>query len=168
MNFDIPLIVAALALVGGGLIFLEFFVPGGILGVLGVIALAVMTVMVFVNYGAMWGGAALLGSVLVGVIYLALFLAFYKQTPIGRLMTLKSEVQGQSVPELARETWVGKRGESMTPLRPVGKALIGGQRMEVQAESGLIPSGTPVEVVRVSGSRLMVRAVQEEAPVPAV
>lgn len=164
---DTTVVIVLLTLLGGGLIFAEFFVPGGILGIMGGLALVSMCVVVFIAHGWQWGVTALLGSAGVGVLYMVLFICFFQQSPLGRYLTLRSAVQGQGVPELSRETWVGKRGEAVTPLRPVGKALIDGQRVEVQAESGLIPLGRPVQVVRVASSRLLVREVEPETPAAA-
>lgn len=154
-----PVVISILIALGGALIFGEFFVPGGVLGALGAIALLGMSLLVFLNYGPMWGGIALAGSAGFGVLYMVMFIAFFQKSSLGKFLTLRSEVRGQSIPEMSREVWMGKRGEAVTPLRPVGKALIEGQRVEVQAETGLIPLGSAVEVVRVAGSRLLVREV---------
>jgi membrane-bound serine protease (ClpP class) len=155
-----PAIIAILALLGGGLIFAEFFVPGGVLGILGALALAGMSIFVFVIYGPKLGAIALGSSALVGVLYLAAFLAFFQKSPLGKYMTLKHEIRAAGVPTASVSEWLGKRGEAVTPLRPSGKALIEGARIDVESEMGLISSGTAVEVVRVAGPRLFVRQVE--------
>jgi membrane-bound serine protease (ClpP class) len=49
-------------------------------------------------------------------------------------------------------------GTAVTQLRPSGVATINGQRVDVVTEGGLIERGTPVKVVAVEGSRIVVRA----------
>ena len=156
---NIPVIITVLALLGGILIFAEFFVPGGVMGVIGAVCLVVMVALVFGNYGAFWGSVALGGAAITGILYMVLFLLIFPKTYMARRLALHSEVQGKSVDVPDSVAWVGQHGEAATPLRPAGKAIFGTERMEVEAESGLIPSGHKVQVVRVAGSRLIVRAV---------
>ncbi|MEX1055760.1 MAG: NfeD family protein, partial [Rhodothermales bacterium] len=55
------------------------------------------------------------------------------------------------------ESLLGRSGRALTPLRPSGAAEIDGERVDVIAAGEFIPSGTPVKVVRVRGSRVEVR-----------
>ena len=55
------------------------------------------------------------------------------------------------------EELLGRTGLALTPLRPSGAAEIDGERVDVIATGEFIPSGTPVKVVRVRGSRVEVR-----------
>ena len=54
---------------------------------------------------------------------------------------------------------VGKRGRTASPLRPGGKAEIDGEYLDVFSDGGFIDPGTPVEVVRREGNRVIVREV---------
>lgn len=54
---------------------------------------------------------------------------------------------------------VGQRGETLSVLRPAGKARIGRQLMDVVSDGPYIAKGSPVEVVQVSGNRVVVREV---------
>ena len=58
------------------------------------------------------------------------------------------------------EGLLGQAGTALTPLRPSGAALIEGERVDVTTAGEFIPSGAPVKVTRVRGSRVEVR----EAP----
>ncbi len=53
---------------------------------------------------------------------------------------------------------VGVTGEAMTDLRPGGRALIGGQLIDVIAEGIPLDRGTPVTVVEAHANRVLVRA----------
>jgi membrane-bound serine protease (ClpP class) len=55
------------------------------------------------------------------------------------------------------ESLLGRSGLTLTPLRPSGAAEIDGERIDVITDGEFIPSGTPVKVVRVRGSRVEVR-----------
>jgi membrane-bound serine protease (ClpP class) len=63
---------------------------------------------------------------------------------------------------LARPELEGVEGRALTDLRPAGTAEIAGERMDVVAEEGWVPAGSPVRVTRSEGWRLVVRA----APLP--
>lgn len=52
----------------------------------------------------------------------------------------------------------GQSGQSLSPLRPAGVALIDGQRVDVVTNGEFIESETEVEVVAVEGSRVVVQS----------
>ncbi len=56
----------------------------------------------------------------------------------------------------------GKRGVAQSLLRPSGTALIDGVRVSVITDGTFIAAGERVEVVSVKGSRVLVRAVEDE------
>lgn len=60
---------------------------------------------------------------------------------------------------LPRAELEGAEGVAATDLRPAGTAEILGERLDVVAEGGWVPAGTPVRVVHSEGWRLVVRAV---------
>jgi len=62
-------------------------------------------------------------------------------------------------PELAQ--LLGQMGQVLTPLRPVGTCNIAGRRVECVSESGYVPKDNKVTVIRVEGSQVTVRVVDE-------
>ena len=54
---------------------------------------------------------------------------------------------------------VGSLGTARSVLRPAGKAQIDGKLRDVVSEGPFLPEGTTVEVVRISGNRIVVRQV---------
>jgi membrane-bound serine protease (ClpP class) len=52
---------------------------------------------------------------------------------------------------------VGDIGRTLTSLRPAGKAQINGRRVDVIAHGELIDPDNEVEVVEISGGRVVVR-----------
>ncbi len=55
------------------------------------------------------------------------------------------------------EELVGRTGVSLTPLRPAGTVDIGGERIDVVTRGEFVLPGTEVEIIRVRGSRVVVR-----------
>jgi membrane-bound serine protease (ClpP class) len=56
----------------------------------------------------------------------------------------------------------GDRGQSLSLLRPAGKARIDGKLVDVVTRGEYIQSKTPIEVIEVAGSQVVVKAVGEE------
>ena len=52
---------------------------------------------------------------------------------------------------------VGTVGVSKTPLRPYGKAVFGGETVEVSSRGDFIEAGKPIEVARIDGNTILVR-----------
>ncbi len=61
-----------------------------------------------------------------------------------------------SAPESDRQ-WVGKRGTTVSPLRPAGIAEFDGERVDVVSEGVFIDAGQSIDVLRVDGNRIVVR-----------
>ncbi len=56
---------------------------------------------------------------------------------------------------------LGDPGTTLTPLRPAGKAQINGRRVDVIAQGQVIEEGCQVEVVEISGGRVVVREIRQ-------
>jgi membrane-bound serine protease (ClpP class) len=158
-----------LALGGVALLLVEFFViPGfGFAGILGILALLAALVMSVVGSGAtpeffMLAAGRIVLSLLAAVLASFLLLRFMPRTPFGRRLILASGLgsghEYGSAPE-SDLRWLGKRGRTTSPLRPAGIAEIEGARVDVVSEGELIEPGTPVEVTRVDGNRIVVRRI---------
>jgi membrane-bound serine protease (ClpP class) len=57
---------------------------------------------------------------------------------------------------------VGQQGRSLTPLSPGGAAMIGNERIDVVTEGKFVEADTPLKVLKVEGSRVVVEACAEE------
>ena len=62
----------------------------------------------------------------------------------------------------ALQVLVGKTGETVTVLRPIGVVQIGEQRYDAMAESGVIAANKPIEVVQVYDNQIKVRESQPD------
>ena len=54
---------------------------------------------------------------------------------------------------------VGRKGETLSTLRPSGTAIIDGKRYDVVADGDYVEKGTPVEVSAVDGTRIIVNPI---------
>jgi membrane-bound serine protease (ClpP class) len=85
----------------------------------------------------------------------------YPHTSVGRKVLLKNpqpqQVEAFREEATEMESLVGKRGVATTLLRPAGNVEIDGKWVEAQSESEMIDAGTPVEVIRISGLKVIVK-----------
>jgi membrane-bound serine protease (ClpP class) len=165
-----------LVVIGVLLIGLELLVFPGITvaGVAGLILLIAGLGMTLVGAGAtMPAVVSALGRVALSIL-LALVGAFalfraLPFLPFGRRLVLDTGMGADlgyvSAPE-HQSAWLGRRGVTLSPLRPAGTAEIDGERVDVVSDGGFIEAGTPIHVTRVDGYRIVVRRLppREESP----
>jgi membrane-bound serine protease (ClpP class) len=101
----------------------------------------------------------------IGVIGLAIALRrFLPKAPLFNRLVLEPPPPEERITLSHREALadyshlIGVTGEAMTDLRPGGRALIGGQLIDVIAEGIPLDRGTPVTVVEAHANRVLVRA----------
>ena len=59
----------------------------------------------------------------------------------------------------SRESYLGKMGQSLTPLRPTGRAVIEGNRQDVITEGEFIDKDREIKVVKIEGNKIIVKEV---------
>jgi len=155
------------------LFFIELFVPSGgllaLMGALAVIASLIAFYMHDVNTGLIATGVYIVFGPVLGWIAFRIWAA----SPLAKRMILGGVVEEDSEDALQEskarqeaqiaelQALVGKRGESITILRPVGIVRIDGQRVDAMAESGIIEAGEGIEVITVYDNQVKVRIVKE-------
>ncbi len=125
------------------------------------------------------GSLGVLGGAVAGVVVLAaVFSRYLPSIPLFNAMILnppgaegansgeprlRPELTGAVTtlnPVLERDRGlVGKQGVAMTVLRPAGKAQIGDEFIDVVSEGPFISAGRKIEVLAVSGNRVVVREI---------
>lgn len=158
--------IEAIGLFVLGLILLlieVFVIPGfGITGVLGLIGMAVGIIMAFGNVKAgLIGFTIALTASIVAIVLLwqrIVSSRFFKKL----ILTHREEQSlGYQGPRDFQHL-LGKTGITLTPLRPAGTALIDGERYDVVSEGGFLDPDTPIHVIRVEGTRIVVREIGRE------
>ena len=149
----IAVIVVVLVL-GLGLIFAEVaIVPGfGVTGALGLLALAAGAIAAWTELGPLWGGVT--GGV--SVVAAGAMLYWLPKSRLGRKMVLEHS-QAEAISQEDRSELVGRRGITVTPLRPVGRVRFGSDEVDVMTEGEYVESNQEVEVMTVEGPRVVVR-----------
>jgi membrane-bound serine protease (ClpP class) len=153
MDWLIALLVGGFLLVG-----LECFLPGMIAGIIGALCLVAAVVYAFAVFGVEAGAWTLLGVMAGSIVMMIVWSKYFPRIGMGRRVALNATSEGVTH-EAGLEALLGKTGEAITQLRPAGTARVEGRRCDVVTEGGLIEAGTPVKVVAVEGSRVVVRGV---------
>lgn len=157
------ILAGGLCLVALALLAIELFVPSH--GILTIFALFFALGGVVVAYLASPLAGLLLGIVVLLSSPFAIYWAIkiYPNTAVGKKVMLGKPEQdpnaGYAPQARALADLAGQRGIAVSTLRPSGLCEIAGQRVDSVSESGLIDAGTPVEVVQVSGMKVIVRPV---------
>jgi membrane-bound serine protease (ClpP class) len=162
-----------LFLLGIVLLVVEIFlIPGfgvtGISGIILMISALILSRQEFVIPRVPWQwdiflrnlrniGFGFVGSLVLLVILLRIF----PRTPGLKRLILESSQEvtaGYTVQSLeASALLAGRRGTAVTALRPAGKADFEGEIIVVETDGEFVEPGSPVEVIEVSGNRILVR-----------
>ncbi|WP_439649655.1 NfeD family protein [Gracilibacillus salinarum] len=150
-----------LLIIGIVLIIIEIFAPGGILGFIGVGAIVGALFMSTDDVGNMTLSIAiaLIASIIVSVI---LFKTIGLEKGAFRHVILKDATRTEQgyVSTVNRNELLGQEGISVTPLRPAGSAEFGNERLDVVSEGSFIEVNSPITIVKVEGSRIVVRKIK--------
>lgn len=146
-------------LLGMGLIIVEVFLPGfGLPGISGVALVGVGVVLLGTNFGALTA----VGALLVIIAVLAVLISWVLRQAAQGNGKAHSELFLQEREDFGRQedmqVLVGRCGCTRSVLRPAGIADFDGVRLNVVTEGGFIEKDVSVEIVRVEGARIVVRA----------
>lgn len=142
------------------LIILEFFVPGGILGLIG--AAAIIGSLFLAGYDlahmSLSIAIAFIVAIVAGVI-------LYKWIGMERGIFKKLILRERTTSELGyvsnvdRKDLIGKTGVTVTPLRPAGTILLDDERLDVVSEGRFIEKDKEVQIIHVEGMKIVVREI---------
>lgn len=149
-------LVFGVLLIGVLLLWAEFYLPGGILGVLGGAMIFIGLILGYIEFGLLWGSIITIGVIVLVIFLLRHWMRTFHLSFFGKRMMLDTEIGGKEVYDTLSGL-VGKSGETATRLQPSGKAVIEGKKFDVVAERGSIDAGVGVKVVKVDGIEVVVR-----------
>ena len=156
---DIPAISLVLFAIGVVLMIVEMHIPG--FGAAGISALVAFALAVILAADTLLKGLVFTAVILLTVaVIVVVFLVLLSHGKLSSKFILKAENSGAEGFSSAadRTALVGREGSAQTTLRPAGRALIDGQVFDVVSAGDFIPAGTPVRVLEVNGSRVVVAA----------
>jgi membrane-bound serine protease (ClpP class) len=162
--------------VGAALIAVEVVAPGHVVpAVVGALLIVAALVMAIVNlehvpadvaWDAGWLPGALarvFGSITATAVLAVGAGRILPRTRFGRRLILDTAIRAVAIPpvdpDAGEASLAGGAGTAATDLRPSGKVLLDGRRVEAVAERGYIDAGAPVRVVRRAAGRLVVRRI---------
>ncbi len=152
----IPFILLAIGLL---LLFLEFFFPGGILAVIaGGSILASIVLFALETQSFLWTSLYILGVVI--------FVAVLIKLTMRRILKGKfkgifqNDDQSGYVASFYDKEMIGKRGETLSDLKPSGHILVEGKRYQAVLKSGYLEKGSPIEVIGGEGAHLIVKEIK--------
>ena len=156
------LLAVFLYLVAAALIIAEIFIPS--VGIISLFATAafIAGITIFFKY-SMTAGVV---GVIIAIFMIPAVLTFaYKLLPKTRfgktvILSPPQREMGDAIPDTDNlKEMMGQTGVVITPLRPVGMCDFAGKRLECVAESGYVENETNVQVIRVEGTQLTVRII---------
>jgi membrane-bound serine protease (ClpP class) len=148
-------------LAGIFLLILEVAIPG--FGVCAAGAILCFTVAAYFFMGGGIGSLLIIALVYVVVIAALVWLCHTlpsdcRWNPIV-LLERQNAVKSIEKEEASYRRLLGKQGEALSMLRPAGTAVVEGRRLDVLTEGDYIASHSRIEVIRVEGSKIIVKQV---------
>jgi len=153
--------ILLLFLTGLGLFWLEMFLPGGVVGVAGLVAVIAGVVLTFLAHGVAAGALTAALVLVVTLLMIRHWMRTFDRSFFGSRMTNR-EASGKNDFVEGTRSLIGQRGVALSRLQPGGKGIFGDRRLDVIAEVASIEAGTPIEILRVDGIAIVVRAVSPE------
>ena len=151
--------IAGFIVIGFMLLFFELFLPGGLVGVVGGILIAVGVYGTFNAFGPTWGIPITLVCSFGIVGFVVWWAKYFPESRMGNVFNLRTEnskASGYVSQNMEESKLLGKRGVTITHLRPSGGVEIDGKRIDVVSQGGFIEKGKSVEVVLVDSNRIVV------------
>ncbi len=146
--------------VGVILLIVEMCTPG--FGVAGTLGLVCLVADIFITAKTFTQGLIMTGVVAVIVVILAvvsIVLVSKGKMPASLMLKDATDKASGYTGGSDKSVYLGKTGKTVTELRPAGAAELDGERLDVVSQGGFIEAGVDVEVIEVSGNRIVVKAV---------
>lgn len=155
-----------LFVIGVVLVIAEFFLPGGIAGIIG--SLAIIGGIILAGGNPMYMTISVLIAIAIASMGMVIIMKFFgKKLHLLNKVVLMDATDTESgyVSNVNRLELLGRHAKTSTPLRPAGAIELDGERIDVVSEGSYIDKGKNVTIVKVEGSRIVVRESEEEGEI---
>ncbi len=152
-----------LLFIGLGLMILEFFVPGGVAGILGIAA--VLGSILLAGGDLQTTAVAVLIAMIVATSGMVILVKFFgKRLQLFNRIILSDSTDTKSgyVSTANRPELIGQMAVTATELRPSGTIVFGDERIDAVSEGRYIGRGKDVKIIKVEGSRIVVRELEKK------
>jgi membrane-bound serine protease (ClpP class) len=146
-----------LLLIGFGLIFIEFYLPGGIMGIIGGVVIA-WAIIVFANASEspIATFAFVIASIVAFILMIKYILWKIPHTKSKYSIYSADNQEGYYASKKLPNV-IGRTATALTDLRPGGYIDIDGQRIQAISQYGYIDKGSEVEVIAQTEESLIVK-----------
>lgn len=144
------------------LIIAEFYLPGGISGILGAAAIIFSIILAGGNILLMC--ISVLIALTVAIVGMVIIMKFFgKQLKVLNKVILSDATTTEQgyVSNENRLELIGKIAVTMTPLRPAGTIRINDERIDAVSDGSFVERDKHVIIIKVEGSRIVVREISE-------
>ncbi|WP_342511270.1 nodulation protein NfeD [Sporosarcina sp. FSL K6-1522] len=152
-----------LFVIGVGLVIAEIFLPFGIAGAVG--ALAIIGSIIMAGGNPMHMAISVLIAIAIAVTGMVIIMKFFgkKLHLLNKVVLMDStDTELGYVSNVNRVELLGREAKTSTPLRPAGTVELDGERIDVVSEGSYIDRGKNVTIVKVEGSRIVVRELEKK------
>ncbi len=152
-----------LLVIGLGLMILEFFVPGGVAGILGIAA--VLGSILLAGGDLQTTAIAVLIAMIAATSGMVILVKFFgKRLQLFNRIILSDSTDTKSgyVSTANRPELIGQMAVTATELRPSGTIVFGDERIDAVSEGRYIGRGKDVKIIKVEGSRIVVRELEKK------
>lgn len=158
---NLPILICLV--VGIALIVLEAFMPGfGLPGISGIILQVAAVTLTWLSHGPVAALGMTLIILSIDAIAISVSLRSAANGKLSRSKIILKDTESNEAGYRSTEdmeVFLGKEGTTTTVLRPTGMAEFDGVRLNVVSEGEFIQAGMKVRIVRVEGSRVLVRTI---------
>ncbi|MDR3625153.1 MAG: NfeD family protein [Chlamydiales bacterium] len=148
---------SVVALIGIFLIYVEFYLPGAVLGILGACLMLFSVVYFAINNTFVETLFFFLGSCILLGLVVKLAIARIRKSKEGVGIYLGKDQAGYSASGFSKDA-IGKIATTLSDLKPAGHILVDGKKWQALSVSGYIESGKKVKVIGGEGSHLVVQS----------
>lgn len=152
-----------LLVIGLGLFVAEFIIPGGVVGFLGVAA--ILGSILLAGGDLKTTAIAVLIAMIVATVGMVIVVKFFgKRLSLFKriILTDTTDTASGYVSTTNRPELVGKIALTLTALRPSGTIQLEDERIDAVSEGRFIDSGKNVKIIKVEGSRIVVRELDKQ------
>lgn len=151
-----------LLILGFLLIFLEFYLPGAVFGIIGGVVLFSSVVVFAINTQSVLWTAAYVIAIGISLGFLIKFALWRIRTAKPRYSIYSNADQKGYQASSFDASVIGKKAVVVTDLKPGGHILIDGKRLQAISQSGYLPKGTEVLILSGQEESLIVKTVKEQ------
>lgn len=152
-----------LLFIGLGLMIAEFFIPGGVLGILGIAA--VLGSILLAGGDLQTTAVSILIAMIAATSGMVILVKFFgKRLSLFKRIILSDATDTKSgyVSTANRPELIGQMAITATELRPSGTIIFGDERIDAVSEGRYIGRAKNVKIIKVEGSRIVVRELEEK------